>query len=301
MTTTPKLFFSHSAKDKALLAELVSASRIGLNLNKGDIRCTSLDGYDVSTGDDIVARVRADGTESNSLIAIVTPESLRSTWVMFELGARWGVQRHFGVVVAAGAGFEDIPEPIRMRRARRCTLEDLEGLFLDIADELNTTFDLPAARRFLDNAARISNAMRQFHLESQVQSTIYNPSLRASGVVKFLRPTPDEIVQRHFDFEVELIASPASEKTLWLCHEVNGQLWPKASLVFHGNRSTGRSVEGGSPPGGAMTLTILELDEIGRQRVAAWVSHGQETGHYPGIKELPGSVLVASVRVIVET
>lgn len=300
MTRPPKLFFSHCSKDKALLAELVSAARIGLNLNKGDIRCTSLDGYDVLTGEDIVARVRTDGTESNSLIAIVTPDSLRSTWVLFELGARWGIERHFGIVVAAGSIFDDIPEPVRMRRARRCTREDLEGLFLDIADELNTAFDIPAARRFLDSAARISDAMHQFHLESQLPSTTFDRSLQATGRAKFLRPSPDELVQRHFKFEVELINSPAPDRTLWLCHEMNGQAWPKTALEFVGTQSTGTSVESGSPPGGAITLTIVELDADGQGAVTAWLRHGQETDHYPGLKKLPGAIPVASVRVILE-
>jgi TIR domain len=87
-----EVFISHSSKDADFVALLVELFGSALGLPKNRIRCTSVAGTKLHVGAPIDFQIRSEVLESRAFVAVVSPASLQSTYCMFELGARWGVQ-----------------------------------------------------------------------------------------------------------------------------------------------------------------------------------------------------------------
>lgn len=84
------IFISHNNSDLDLAERLIDLLRISLNLVPEQIRCTSVDGYRLPGGAKTDEQLRMEVHESKILIGIITPKSMTSPYVLFELGARWG-------------------------------------------------------------------------------------------------------------------------------------------------------------------------------------------------------------------
>ncbi len=85
-----RLFISHSSRDSALVELLVAFLRAGLNLPASQIRCTSIDGYRLPVGVNTDEQLRREVHAADVFVGIISSESLKSLYVAFELGARWG-------------------------------------------------------------------------------------------------------------------------------------------------------------------------------------------------------------------
>jgi len=86
------VFISHSHKDKAvakLIADLISKA---FNLTNERIRCTSAAGYKFKGGTKTMETLRSEVERSKLLIVIISENAVKSHYVLFELGARWGLQ-----------------------------------------------------------------------------------------------------------------------------------------------------------------------------------------------------------------
>ena len=90
-----KLFISHSSADLALAAKLVDLIRAALLLPGGQVRCTSLEGYRLPGGAATELQLREEIRSADAFVGIVSAESIQSLFVLFELGARWGIKRTF--------------------------------------------------------------------------------------------------------------------------------------------------------------------------------------------------------------
>lgn len=86
-----RVFISHSSADQDLAEALIRLLRSALPLQPDIIRCTSVGGYKLPTGTEVDAQLRKEVVEAELFIALITKDSLDSTYVLFELGARWGV------------------------------------------------------------------------------------------------------------------------------------------------------------------------------------------------------------------
>lgn len=144
-----RVFVSHSSKDKKLTDLLVVLLRNALNLSSGDIRYTSAAGYGLKTGETILEALRRDVLKASAVIGLLTPNSLKSTWAIFELGARWGSGQRFFPLCAAGVTPHDLPEPIKSLSALECSdKSQLLKLLEDVARELDQ--DLEDASTFME-------------------------------------------------------------------------------------------------------------------------------------------------------
>ena len=82
--------------------------RKSLNLRSTDIRCSSVDGYRLPGGVPTDQSLRAEVHDAELVIGLITPNSLKSIYVSFELGARWGANRPMIPLLASGSNLGNL-------------------------------------------------------------------------------------------------------------------------------------------------------------------------------------------------
>lgn len=145
---TMKLFISHSSRDRATAAGLIDLLRSALGLTPADIRCTSVAGYGLPVGADTDEHLRRELLEARAFIGIVSEASISSAYVLFELGARWGMSLHLAPILAAGAPVTLLRGPLAGLHALRCDIEnELHQLVSDIGSVLGISHQPVGAYR----------------------------------------------------------------------------------------------------------------------------------------------------------
>jgi hypothetical protein len=94
------VIISHSSQDEGLAAALINLLRSGVGLQNDQIRYSSVDGYRLPVGVNSEEQLRAEVNATKVVIGLITPSSLISHFVMFELGARWGASRFLAPLLA---------------------------------------------------------------------------------------------------------------------------------------------------------------------------------------------------------
>lgn len=106
------IFISHSEADKEVAARLVDFLLSALDLTDEEILCTSVPGHQLPPGDHISQHLKADLGISVAVIALITRKSLGSSWVVFELGASWALDKPIVPILAPGLEPGDLPGPV---------------------------------------------------------------------------------------------------------------------------------------------------------------------------------------------
>jgi hypothetical protein len=156
------VFISHASEDKKVAERLVDLLRAALNIPADKILCTSVDGYRLAAGSETDAALRRAVLDCSTLIGIISPASRRSTYVLLELGARWGAGKHLVPVMAGGVTPGELRGPLARLNALDCgsragvlqLIGDL-GTVLKIERERPEVFD-----RDVDRLVRASKAAR---------------------------------------------------------------------------------------------------------------------------------------------
>lgn len=137
--TNPRLFISHSAEDEELARALVDLLENHFSIPDVEmIRCTSVSPYEIKVGLSASATLRRNIKEAKpTVIALITPNSIHSSWVLFELGAAWALERKTYPLLARGADFESLQGPSYDLQALRLTVEqDVYALLDNLTDAL---------------------------------------------------------------------------------------------------------------------------------------------------------------------
>lgn len=162
-TVSMKIFVSHSSVDKVVAEAFVQLLRTALNLASKDIRCTSVEGYKLSAGANSNEQLRTEVFGCELFVALLSPASMKSVYVMFELGARWGTKRHLAPIRICGTQSGELKAPLSGIHAIDGTSEsDLHQLLADMGTSLSS----PA-----ENAAAYSKALREFIKKAKVRAT----------------------------------------------------------------------------------------------------------------------------------
>ena len=137
-TDAPDIFISHSSQDLEFVKALVDLIEATLKI-KPEIRCTSVPGYKFKTGADTDEGLRREVKNSRLLIGVITPSSMESAFVLFELGGRWIIDKHtMFPVMACGADSSILKGPLEHINATSCyERADIHQLIDDIASELS--------------------------------------------------------------------------------------------------------------------------------------------------------------------
>ncbi|MFH1108982.1 MAG: hypothetical protein V1790_07295, partial [Planctomycetota bacterium] len=82
--------------------------------------------------------------EAKTCIGIITPVSVESAYVLFELGARWGADLSIAPILAAGATPSLLRGPLRQTHALSCDKrQDLQQLVSNLAKQLPVKAEEP--------------------------------------------------------------------------------------------------------------------------------------------------------------
>lgn len=129
-----KFFVSHSGADRDLAEALVDLLCAALPLKRVDFLCTSVDGSKLQGGDDTDEVLRREICDVPVFMSLLTKQAVTSTYVLFELGARWGCKRHHIPLLAKGAGVDVLREPLKAINALHLgKLADILQLVQDVA------------------------------------------------------------------------------------------------------------------------------------------------------------------------
>lgn len=134
------LFISHSSVDAAIAKGLIDLVEKALTLPARQIRCSSVNGYRLPVGADTSEQLRREVFVSRAFIGLITPASLRSAYVLFELGARWGAKTHLAPVLAAGADVASLAGPLSGLNALR--LDEREQA-LQLVQDIGEYLEIP--------------------------------------------------------------------------------------------------------------------------------------------------------------
>ena len=170
------IFISHSSADAKVAKALIDLLRDAFQLNSKDIRCTSVPGYKLEAGAHTETQLRQEIQQTRVFIGLLSEVSLDSAYVLFELGARWGMMQanYYGgmgvgslknkifPLLAAGATGSIIRDPLKAYNALSCEkAADLHQLVADIGKELGQTPDGAAAYQDkLDTLIRVSRQLK---------------------------------------------------------------------------------------------------------------------------------------------
>lgn len=185
-----EVFVSHSSSDADLAKAVVNLIRAALLLPASAIRCTSVDGYKLPGGARTSTQLRQELLVAPVFIGLVTERSAASTYVLFELGARWGAERPLipllGPEMSAGA----LDDPLSELSALSCrSAADLHTLVSQIADALGKTVEPAAA----------------YHAEIEAIRAIPAPS-RSDGTVT--QAAVDQLAELRSDAVHEILNRP---------------------------------------------------------------------------------------------
>lgn len=142
--TTMKVFISHSSADRDAAGAFVEFLRAALPIPAKELRCTSVDGYKLPAGTNAEEQLRQEVFEAETFVAILSPNSLASMYVMFELGARWGAKGHLIPLMIGGVGPSHLKAPLSAIHAVSGTSEgDMHQLVDTIAARLKLQAEKP--------------------------------------------------------------------------------------------------------------------------------------------------------------
>jgi len=115
-----KIFISHSSKDIVFVEKIVELLKVALLLPAKEIRCTSLPGHALSGGADIRDQLRKEVDEADVFICIISKESLKSLYTVFELGARWGTKKNLIPILSYDVDYSILRPPLSLINAIQC-------------------------------------------------------------------------------------------------------------------------------------------------------------------------------------
>jgi hypothetical protein len=242
---TLDVFISHSSADADIAKGVIELIHAAMDIPTNKIRCTSVEGYKFMAGTDINAALREEIFSSKVFIAILTEKSVVSTYVLFELGARWGLQLRIFPLVLNSAGANLINGPLTSLVTLNCKVEeDLKQLVNDLSKELNINLKQSSVYKDKLNALL---KLAQKKDESFVNTTekpfekVEKEAHFKGGEVAWRK-----YLERNLDANTPVRnGAPVGSYTVWIQFVVdnNGEIIETNALTNHGYGMEGEAIK----------------------------------------------------------
>jgi hypothetical protein len=152
-----KIFISHSSKDAAIARALIDLLRSALLVPADELRCSSVPGNKLPPGASVEEQLKVEVLESTAFLVLLSPSSIQSVFVLFELGARWGSGHEIFPVLVGGLKAAALPAPLSAINAiSGADDHDVDDLLRRVSTVLGDK--LEPASAYLDNLRAFSEA-----------------------------------------------------------------------------------------------------------------------------------------------
>ena len=275
------VFISHSSKDAELALALIDILRAGLGLRADQIRCSSVDGYRLPVGVNTESQLRDEVNAAKTVIGLITPNSLDSYYVMFELGARWGT-RLFLAPLLAGVKASELSGPLGLLNALLANNEtQLHQLLENISKQLG--LPLQGASSYVRHISAVKLLADSIKPSSSISVSPENPGAaiqKASndGLVRVPPLLPPKSRSNIAFIESTSVTAHAGEPSNSTIYESPQQLGDCqiSVLRFRNEAIVGQTVEQPS-----LTCHIVYKDKNGKEIAdvprAVWLDHYGES------------------------
>lgn len=192
----PRIFISHSSVDRELAGLLVDLLRAALNLPAEAIRCTSVEGHKLAGGEHTDEAIRREIRESDAFIGLISAASIESAYVLFELGARWGMDSHLLPVLAPRANASLLRGPLSgINALSSSNAADLHQMVRELAKLLGLDHEPPDTyQRRLD---QILSLAAQADGSTPAEDSVVETALIYETVSDDDYATAREIIEAH--------------------------------------------------------------------------------------------------------
>ena len=193
---TLDIFVSHSSRDEEIAKRLITLIRSALNMPATGIRCTSVDGYRLPVGMSVDEKLRQEIHDSNAFIVLLTPNSTASLYVLFELGARWGIRKPLIPLLSGGSATNLLNGPLSAISGLSCDNEaQLFQFVSDLAAMLRRTPEGPSV--YQRCIVELSDASRRSWNTTVPGTTL--PETRDRDLIQSLRQEIEVLRDELFD------------------------------------------------------------------------------------------------------
>ena len=141
-----KIFISHSHQNSEAAKAFVDMLLSNLSLEDSDIRCTSVPGHQLRFGKTIAELLKGDINLSPVIIALITKQSVQSSWVLFELGAAWGLERDIYPILGPQLQTAELPGPLGSLPCIQIDSPDASNRTSDLIQQLSEDLDCSKTR-----------------------------------------------------------------------------------------------------------------------------------------------------------
>jgi ABC-type nitrate/sulfonate/bicarbonate transport system substrate-binding protein len=175
---TIRLFVSHSHEDARLTGLLVDFLVSAAGLKRADVRCTSLDGYRLPGGALTDSQIKHEIANADAFIGIISPAAVRSPYVTFELGARWGTGKHLLPILSPNSSNDLLSGPLSGLNVLRCNnRSQMMQAAKEICEAIGHRKPASFAPGFLDKLLRypIDEDLRQITICQSWKTLAYLP------------------------------------------------------------------------------------------------------------------------------
>lgn len=184
-TIALEIFISHSSEDADVAEALVELLQSAFRLSSEEIRCTNVSGFGFRVGANFDEQLKQETVQSGAFVGLITPNSIQSAYVLFELGARWGAGRTISPVFAKGADATFLMGPLHSINALDARVPaDVHQLLHDLAEELG---------RALESAAVYQKHLTHFVEISSQTAKVGTPEEIKVSLQKLVPPIPKAI------------------------------------------------------------------------------------------------------------
>jgi hypothetical protein len=282
----PKLFISHSHDDKNIAYALINYLTTAYELDKTDIRCSSHADYMTRIGI-TTENLREDLFKCEGIIALLSYTGVHSSWVKYELGAAWVMNKPIIPIVGPrNERFEKHYGPIKGFRHIYINNIHCEKMLIadikDLLDKIGIKSRIDSRR----NNDRIRSFVKKFRYDGG-----HIPDF-SKAIVKIIEPSERSIIEKKFDVRV-LVNNLPRDSSIWIvmASMKTNNIWPKkcynylqtddgfSSLKFSELNSSNTE----------LGIWIIGVGTAGNRIIEQWLHDSERTNNYNTLylKDIP--------------